>query len=170
MDFWHQVHASYLCQGPAPCESSGWVHSTSIRGSGSNTENGWKIGWHNLPSRTFILEGICWWCSKSKGLHSGASSGRYILISSNLLKWLNRTLAMPGPRTSCFGEINTHWHLLKWLNRILAMPGPRTSCFEEINTHWHLLKWLNRTLAMSGPRTSCFVEINTHWQLSKCLS
>ena len=89
-------------------------------------------------------------------------SRRNILISSNLLKRLNKTLAMPGPQTSCFREINTHWNLLKWLNNTLAMPGPQTSCFGEINTHWHLLKRLNRTLAMPGPRTSCFGEINMH--------
>ena len=61
--------------------------------------------------------------------------GMNILISSNLLKQLNKILAMLGPRTSCFGEINTHWNLLKRLNRTLAMPGPWTSCFGEINTH-----------------------------------
>ena len=42
---------------------------------------------------------------------------------------------MPGPQTSYFGEINTHWNLLKWLNKTLAMPGPWTSYYEEINTH-----------------------------------
>ena len=69
---------------------------------------------------------------------------------------------MPGPQTSYFGKINTHWHLLKRLNRTLAMPGPQTSCFGEINTYWNLLKQLNKTLAMRGPQTSCFGEINTH--------
>ena len=33
----------------------------------------------------------------SRGLHSETSSGRYILISSDLLKWLNGALAMTGP-------------------------------------------------------------------------
>ena len=58
-----------------------------------------------------------------------------ILISFNLLKRLNRTLAMSSPQASCFGEINTHWHLLKRLNRTLAMSSPRSSYFGEINMH-----------------------------------
>ena len=44
-----------------------------------------------------LLEKVAATQSDSRGLHGGASSGRYILISSNLLKWLNRTLAMSGP-------------------------------------------------------------------------
>ena len=42
-----------------------------------------------------------------------ASSGRYILISSNLLKQLNEALTMTDPRTSYFGGIITHWQVSK---------------------------------------------------------
>ena len=46
--------------------------------------------------------------SDSRGLRGEASSGRYILISSDLLKRLNGALAMTGPRASYFGGIITH--------------------------------------------------------------
>ena len=46
--------------------------------------------------------------SDSMGLRSEANSGRYILISSDLLKRLNRALAITGPRTSYFRGIITH--------------------------------------------------------------
>ena len=46
--------------------------------------------------------------SDSRGLRSEASFGRYILIYSDLLKRLNRALALTGPRTSYFGGIITH--------------------------------------------------------------
>ena len=45
--------------------------------------------------------------SDSRGLRDEASSGRYILISSDLLKQLNGALTMTGPRTSYFGGIIT---------------------------------------------------------------
>ena len=51
--------------------------------------------------------------SDSRGLCNEASSGRYILISSDLLKWLNGALAMTSPRTSYFGGIITHWQVFK---------------------------------------------------------
>ena len=51
--------------------------------------------------------------SDSKRLRSEASSRRYILISSDLLKQLNGTLAMTGPRTFYFGGIITHWQVSK---------------------------------------------------------
>ena len=51
--------------------------------------------------------------SDSKGLYGEASSGRYVLISSDLLKRLNEALAMTGPRTSYFGGIITHWQVSK---------------------------------------------------------
>ena len=51
--------------------------------------------------------------SDSRGLCSEASSGRYVLISSDLLKLLNEALAMTGPRTSYFGGIITHWQVSK---------------------------------------------------------
>ena len=46
-------------------------------------------------------EGAATW-SDSRGLRGETSSGRYILISSDLLKRLNRALAMTGPQTSYF--------------------------------------------------------------------
>ena len=46
-----------------------------------------------------LKEGAATW-SDSKGLHGEASSRRYILISSDLLKRLNKALTMTGPRTS----------------------------------------------------------------------
>ena len=46
--------------------------------------------------------------SDSRGLRGEASSGRYILISSDLLKQLNEALAMTGPWTFYFGGIITH--------------------------------------------------------------
>ena len=51
--------------------------------------------------------------SDSRGLRGEASSGRYILISSDLLKQLNRILAITGPRTFYFGGIITHWQVSK---------------------------------------------------------
>ena len=51
--------------------------------------------------------------SDSRGLYGETSSGRYILISFDLLKWLNGTLAMTGPWTSYFREIITHCQLFK---------------------------------------------------------
>ena len=51
--------------------------------------------------------------SDSRGLCGEASSGRYILISSDLLKWLNGALAMTSPRTSYFGGIITHRQVFK---------------------------------------------------------
>ena len=51
--------------------------------------------------------------SDSKGLCGEASSGRYILISSDLLKRLNETLTMTDPRTFYFGGIITHWQVSK---------------------------------------------------------
>ena len=59
------------------------------------------------------LEEVAATQSDSRGLRSGASFGRYILISSNLLKWLYRALAMTGPQTSYFGGIITHWQVSK---------------------------------------------------------
>ena len=49
----------------------------------------------------------------SRGLRGKASSGRYILISSDLLKRLNGTLVMTGPRTSYFRGIITHCQVSK---------------------------------------------------------
>ena len=46
--------------------------------------------------------------SDSRGLHGKTSSGRYILISSNLLEQLNGALAMVGPQTSYFRGIIIH--------------------------------------------------------------
>ena len=46
--------------------------------------------------------------SDSRELHGKTSSGRYILISSNLLEQLNGTLAMVGPQTSYFRGIIIH--------------------------------------------------------------
>ena len=46
--------------------------------------------------------------SDSSGLRGEASSGRYILIFSDLLKWLNKALTMTDPRSSYFGGIITH--------------------------------------------------------------
>ena len=51
--------------------------------------------------------------SDSRGLYGDASFGRYVLISSDLLKRLNEALAMTGPRTSYFGGIITHCQLSK---------------------------------------------------------
>ena len=51
--------------------------------------------------------------SDLRGLRGEASSGRYILISSGLLKRLNGALAMMGPRTSYFGGIITHLQVSK---------------------------------------------------------
>ena len=52
-------------------------------------------------------EGAATW-SDSRGLRGETSSGRYILISSDLLKRLNGALAMTGPQTSYFRGIITH--------------------------------------------------------------
>ena len=46
--------------------------------------------------------------SDSRGLCGKASSGRYILISFDLLKRLNEALAMMGPQTSYFEGIIIH--------------------------------------------------------------
>ena len=46
--------------------------------------------------------------SDSRGLCGEASSGRYILISFDLLKQLNEALAMMGPQTSYFEGIIIH--------------------------------------------------------------
>ena len=46
--------------------------------------------------------------SDSRGLCDEASFGRYILISSDLLKRLNGALAMMGPQTSYFEGIIIH--------------------------------------------------------------
>ena len=51
--------------------------------------------------------------SDSKELRGETSSGRYILIPSDLLERLNEALAMTGPRTSYFGGIITHWQVSK---------------------------------------------------------
>ena len=51
--------------------------------------------------------------SDSKGLCGESSSGRYILISSDLLKRLNETLTMTDSRTFYFGGIITHWQVSK---------------------------------------------------------
>ena len=45
--------------------------------------------------------------SDSRGLRDETSSGRYILISSDLLERLNGALAMTSPRTSYFRGIVT---------------------------------------------------------------
>ena len=57
-------------------------------------------------------EGAATW-SDSRGLRGETSSGRYILISSDLLKRLNGALTMAGPRTSYFRGIITHCQLSK---------------------------------------------------------
>ena len=49
----------------------------------------------------------------SRGLRSEASPGMYILISSDLLKWLNKALAMTGLQTSYFRGIITHCQVSK---------------------------------------------------------
>ena len=72
--FWHQVHASYLCQGSGPRRFGGWVRWIPSRRRGGEVGHGWKIGWHGLLAGAFILEGVRWWCSKSKGIRSGTSS------------------------------------------------------------------------------------------------
>ena len=46
--------------------------------------------------------------SDSRGLYGETSFGRYILISSDLLEWLNGGFAMTGPQTSYFRGIITH--------------------------------------------------------------
>ena len=51
--------------------------------------------------------------SDSRGLRSKASSGMYILISSDLLKRLNGALAMTGLQTSYFRGIITHCQVSK---------------------------------------------------------
>ena len=51
--------------------------------------------------------------SDSRGLRSETSSGRYILIPSDLLEQLNGALAMTGPRTSYFRGIITHCQVSK---------------------------------------------------------
>ena len=51
--------------------------------------------------------------SDSRGLRGETSSGRYILISFDLLKRLNGALARTGHRTSYFRGIITHCQLFK---------------------------------------------------------
>ena len=51
--------------------------------------------------------------SDSRGLRDQTSSGRYILIPSDLLEQLNGALAMTGPRTSYFRGIITHCQVSK---------------------------------------------------------
>ena len=51
--------------------------------------------------------------SDSRGLRGETSSGRYILIHSNLLERLNGALAMTGPQTSYFRGIITHCQVSK---------------------------------------------------------
>ena len=51
--------------------------------------------------------------SDSRGLRGEASFGKYILISSDLLKRLNGALAMMGPQTSYFRGIITHSQVSK---------------------------------------------------------
>ena len=63
-------------------------------------------------ARPPLEEGAATW-SDSRGFYGEASSGRYILISSDLLKRLNETLTMTDPRTSYFGGIITHWQVSK---------------------------------------------------------
>ena len=63
-------------------------------------------------ARPLLEEGVATQ-SDSRGLRGEASSGRYILIYSDLLKRLNRALAMTGPRTSYFGGIITHQQVSK---------------------------------------------------------
>ena len=64
-------------------------------------------------ARPLLEEGVATQ-SDSRGLRGEASSGRYILISSDLLKRLNRALAMTGPRTSYFRGIITHQQVSKY--------------------------------------------------------
>ena len=52
-------------------------------------------------------------CSDSRGLCGETNSGRYILISFDLLKRLNGVLVMTGPRTSYFRGIITHCQVSK---------------------------------------------------------
>ena len=66
-----------------------------------------------------LEEGAATW-SDSRGLRGEASSRRYILISSDLLKWLNGTLTMTDPRTSYFGGIHTGKYLSVRQNQGLA--------------------------------------------------
>ena len=51
--------------------------------------------------------------SNSRGLRGETSSGRYILIPSDLLERLNGALAMTGPQTSYFRGIITHCQVSK---------------------------------------------------------
>ena len=51
--------------------------------------------------------------SDLRGLCGETSSGKYILISSDLLKRLNKALTMTGPRTSRFRGITTHRQVSK---------------------------------------------------------
>ena len=106
------MYASYTFQGASTRGSSSMIRQITIGKRSREPKHGWKIGWHNFPSKTSIL------------------------------KRLNRTLAMSGPRTSCFGEINTHQNLFKRLYRALAMSD--SSDFL-----------LRRTLAMSDPLPIC---------------
>ena len=51
--------------------------------------------------------------SDSRGLRGDTSSGRYILIPSDLLEQLNGALAMTGPRTSYFRGMITHYQIFE---------------------------------------------------------
>ena len=51
--------------------------------------------------------------SDLRGFCGETSSGRYILISSDLLKRINGALVMTGPRTSYFRGIITHCQVSK---------------------------------------------------------
>ena len=52
--------------------------------------------------------------SDLRGLRGEASSGRYILISSDLLERFNGALAITSPQTSYFGGIITCWQVSKY--------------------------------------------------------
>ena len=65
------------------------------------------------PARPPLEEGAVM-RSDSRGLHGETSSGRYILIPSNLLEQLNGALAMTSPWISYFREIITHCQVSKY--------------------------------------------------------
>ena len=71
--FWHQIHALYLYQGSSPRRSSSRVCWIPIGNRNREVRHGWKIGWHEPPRGSFILESVRWWCSKSERIRSGAS-------------------------------------------------------------------------------------------------
>ena len=74
MRFWYQIYALHLFQESNPHRFGGWVCWIPIKREDREAGHGWKISWRGLLTRTFILEGICWWCSESKRIWSGASS------------------------------------------------------------------------------------------------